>query len=213
MNDIIITYDQNLNSENRLRLLLRSIENHCEGYNEIVIVGDKPEWIQGVIHIGFSGDEAKYSMRNKYKKLRAACLRKDITPVFYWVDADDHAVKFDARKALRVSIPENSVMAYRPKNHEKICLKHTEDLMKRRGFKDIYFNRYPMSMQKSRLQNTFDDIDFETKYGYCIKTMYSNFNRLKPTGSEIEHLDLLSETNFSTYERIDYICDNNVYTK
>ena len=85
--------------------------------------------------------------------------------------------------------------------------------MKRRGFKDIYFNRYPMSMQKSRLQDTFDDIDFETKYGYCIKTMYANFNRLKPTGSEIEHLDLLSETNFSTYERIDYICDNNVYTK
>lgn len=204
LNDIIITYDENINSENRLRLLLRSIEQNCEGYNEIVIVGDKPDWLQGVIHIGFSGSDPQYSMRNKYQKLRAACMRMDITPVFYWVDADDHAVKFDARKGLRVSIPENSVMSYRPKNHEKICLKHTEDLMKRRGFRDIYFNRYPMSMQKKRLQDTFDDIDFETKYGYCIKTMYANFNRLKPTTTEIEHLDLTLFTDGkSTYERID----------
>lgn len=202
MNDIIITYDQNLNSENRLRLLLRSIENHCEGYNEIVIVGDKPEWIQGVIHIGFSGDEAKYSMRNKYQKLRAACLRKDITPVFYWVDADDHAVKFDARKALRVSIPEDSVMAYKPKNHEKICLKHTEDLMKRRGFKDIFMNRFPISLSKHRLQNTFDDIDFETRYGYDIKTLYCCFNRLKPTNSGLELLNLQEFTKPSSYEKI-----------
>lgn len=202
MNDIVITYDEKINSDNRLRLMLRAIENNCEGYNEIVLIGDKPEWIQGVIHIGFNGADKQYQLKNKYQKIKAACMRSSITSAFYWVDADDHIIKFDARKGLRVSVPEDSVLAYKPKNHEVISLHHTKQIMKRRGFSDnIYFNKYPMSFSKERLQNTFDDIDFETKFSYCIKTLYANFNRLKPTDSEIEHIDLTKQIKPSTYER------------
>lgn len=206
MNDIVITYDEKVNSENRLKLILRAIESNCEGYNEIVLVGDKPDWLQGVIHIGFSGVEDKdYLIKNQYRKLQAACISGKTTDSFYWVDADDLIVWFDARRATRICIPEKSVMTYKPKGKEKIIKVHTDKLMERRGFglNSNFFNKYPMSMNKEKLMNTFSDIDFETKFGYCIKTLYANFNRLKATEKEIQTLDLQINKTKSSYERID----------
>lgn len=205
LNDVVITYDENINSENRLKNLIRSIESGCEGYNEIVIIGDKPEWLQGVIHIGFNGASGQDDLlKNQFRKLKAACISKRITDSFYWVDADDISIKFDARKATRISIPAGSVMEYRPKGKEKIAYEHTVKMMDRRGFsmKHNYFNKYPMSINKERLMNVIEDIHFETKYGYCIKTMYANFNRLPPTEKEIEILNLTEFTKPSTYEKI-----------
>ena len=205
LNDVLITYDENINSENRLKMILRAIENSCEGFNEIILVGDKPEWIQGVIHIGFNGCNGPDDLlKNQYRKLRAVCLNRNVTDGIYWVDADDTLIKFDARKGTRISIPDGSLMSYRPKGKEKISYDHTEKLMKRRGFgmNANFFNKYPMSFSKEKLKNTFDDIDFETRYGYCIKTLYANFNRLRPTEREIEILNLTDYTTKSSYEKI-----------
>lgn len=205
LNDIVITFDEKLNTENRLRHILRAIENSCIGYNEIIIIGDKPDWLQGVIHIGFNGEESKDQvLKNKYRKLKSVCLNKSITEGFYWIDADDAIIKFDATRATRIALKEESVLSYKPKGTEIISLQHTKDLMNRRGFthKGIYFNKFPMSFTKEKLRNTFDDIDFETKYGYCIKTLYANFNRLNPTEKEIEILNLTDFINPSTYEKI-----------
>lgn len=204
MNDIVITYDKQINSENRLKLLIRSIENNCEGFNEIVIVGDKPDWIQGVVHIGFSGVEDKnYLMKNQYRKLKAACISGKVTDSFYWVDADDYLIWFDARKATRISLKESHPDYYKPKGKEVIVKTHTDKLMVRRGFgtSQSYFNKFPMSMSRDRLMNTFNDIDFETKFGYCIKTLYANFNRFKPTQRIINILDLQKNKTKSSYER------------
>lgn len=203
MNDIVITYDSGLNTEGQLRHILRSIENHCTGYNEIVIVGDLPEFIQGVVHIGFNGSEQKFLLRNQYRKLRAACLSSSVSDSFYWVDASDTMIPFDARRATRISIPDGSIFSYRPVGTEKISLKHTRDMMKRRGFLSDgdFFNKYPMSFSKQKLKNTFDDIDFETKYGYCIKTLYANFNRLPPKGDITELTRITKTTKKSSYER------------
>lgn len=206
MNDIIITYDETINSENRLKSIIRAIENNCEGYNEIVIVGDLPEDLQGVVHIGFSNAERTDSiLKNQYRKLKAACISNKVTSAFYWVDADDYIIKFDATKATRISIPDGSPMTYKPKGTEKISFTHTENLMKRRGFgmNANFFNKFPMSFTKERLKNTFYDIDFETKYGYCIKTLYANFNRLPATSNDIEILNLTEYKTKSTYEKID----------
>lgn len=206
MNDIVITYDECLNNENQLRHILRSIENHCEGYNEVVIVGHLPEWVQGVRNIGFASSPKEYLLRNQYRKLRAVCLNPDITEGFYWVDTSDTIIPFDARKATRISIPDGSVFSYRPVGTEKISLKHTKDMMRRRGFVSDgdFFNKYPMSFSKVRLRNTFDDIDFDTKYGYCIKTLYANFNRLAPAGNINELTKITKITTKSSYERNDY---------
>lgn len=203
MNDIVITYDKNHNSENRLKLVIRAIETHCVGYNEIFIVGDKPDWLQGVIHIDFSSEtDKKLLLRHKYRKLKAVCTRKDLTDNFYWVDSDDSIPEFDARKGLRVSIGEDSIFYKKPKGTDKISFEHTKKLMDRRGFKfNNYFNSFPMSLNKKNVLNIFDDVDFETFYGYCIKTLYCNFNRMKPTNEFMSSIDLTGLKEKSTYEK------------
>lgn len=204
MNDILITYSKNVNSESRLRQVLRAIENECEGYNEIFLVGEKPDWLQGVVHIDFSDAESKkYYLKNQFRKLKAAVLRPDLTEAFYWIDAGDRIPKFDARDPMRVSISEKSNFYLPPRGHDKISHEHTKKIMARRGFPDYsYFNDFPISMNKEKLRNTFYDIDFETAYGYCIKTLYCNFNRLKPTNEFMSQLDLTKYNKPSTYEKI-----------
>lgn len=202
MIDIVITYDRNINTENRLRLLLRAIENECEGFNEIVLVGDKPDWIQGVIYLPFSDTESKkFHQKNLFRKLKAVCLKKNVTENFYWIDADFVVPKFNAAKAMRISVDED-VFKYSHSGTEKIMFTHTFNLMKRRGFYNSgsFFNKFPMSMNKKKLMNTFDDVDFETQYGYCIKTLYVNFNRLNQTSGYIHPIDLTKFEEPSTYE-------------
>lgn len=202
MNDIVITYNKNFNTEGRLKQIIRAVENECEGYNEIYIVGEKPDWIQGVIHIDFSDmTDKKHYLRHQFRKLKAVCLNRNLTENFYWIDANDKIAKFDARKALRVSIDESSNFFQRPKGTDKIAYEHTSKIMKRRGFNyGNFFNDFPISLNKSKLTNTFDEVDFETLYGYCIKTLYCNFNRLKPTHEYMSSLDLTNYNRPSTYE-------------
>lgn len=204
MNDIVITYDKQINTENRLRQIIRAIENECTGYNEIFIVGDKPDWLQGVVHIDFSNTESrKFFLKNQYKKLRAAALNTSLTENFYWIDANDNIPAFCAEEPLRVSVSEKSNFFIKPNGYDKISYQHTKNIMSRRGFTEYnYFNCYPISLNKDKLKNTFDDIDFETAYGYCIKTLYCNFNRLKPTNEILSCLDLTKYIQTSTYEKI-----------
>lgn len=204
MNDIVITYDKTINSENRLKLIIRAIEKHCDGYNEIFLIGDKPDWIQGVVHIDFSPEEdKKLLLRHKFKKLKSVCTRKELTDNFYWVDANDSIPVFDARKGLRVSIAEDSIFFQKPKGTDKIAYEHTKKLMSRRGFPSRnFFNNFPISFNKKNIMNIFDDVDFETFYGYCIKTLYCNFNRMKPTNEFMSSIDLTSLKEKSTYEKV-----------
>lgn len=183
MNDIVITFDKEYDDEESLKGILRYIESSCVGFNEIVIVGDKPDWIQGVIYIGFSSAENfKQRMKNKFEKLKAVCLHKSVTKAFVWIDCDFTSVmfskympSFDARKPIRLR--DNSYEMIR--SAYRIALERTQKVIKRRGFfSGIYFNNNPITFRKDRLLNTFDDYDFNSLYGYCIKTLYVNYNRL-----------------------------------
>jgi hypothetical protein len=37
--------------DNELRYSLRSVEKHLKGYNNVYLVGDKPDWVRNVTHI------------------------------------------------------------------------------------------------------------------------------------------------------------------
>jgi hypothetical protein len=204
MNDIVITYDSRINTEERLKRILRAVEERCEGFNEIVLVGDKPDWIRGIIHVGFSNLESeRFKLKEQYRKLKAVSLNDRVTENFIWIDSENVIPFFNAKKAFRVSISTHDENFNKPKGTDKIALAHTTNIMIRRGFnfKNNYFNRFPMTLNKKRLMNTFDDIDFETAYGYCIKTLYANFNRLNPTSGYVEPLSLSDFENPSSYER------------
>lgn len=175
MNDIVITYKDSESDQSKLRQILRKIENDFSGFNEVILVGDKPNWIQGVIHIPFSiTKNVQWKMKNRLLQLQSVCLRKDITDSFLWIDQDDFISSIDATKPCRI------LSNVKPKGHDIITDTHTKELLKSRGFEyNRYFGPYPMTFNKSKLMTTFEMIDFETMFGYDIKTLYVNFNRMK----------------------------------
>lgn len=194
MNDIVITYRKGEGAEEQLRQILRKIENEFTGFNEIVIIGDTPEWLQGVIEIPHNySDDARWKMRDNLNMLQCVCLNQDVSVNFMWIDQNDSLYRIDASKACRIPMSKSM----RHIGHGQITFKHTKNLLERRGFNFVnYFSRFPISFSKINLMKTFDLIDFETLYGYDIKSLYVNFNRYKPaiqcTPLEREHYEELS---------------------
>lgn len=170
-----------------LRYCLRSIERHCYGYDEIVIVGERPSWIQGAIHISHSDDlDKKFKERNILKKLIAACISPQNKGTEFAMFNDDYVLLQDMDLN---SLPyyykgtwQESYEANRGKTY-RITAYHTIQFLKDRGFKDYNFDGHvPIVYNKKKFLTTFDDndINFKTPYGYGIKTLYSACNKVKP---------------------------------
>lgn len=71
MTDILIPLGTGSRHQDfELRMCLRSIEKHLTGYGNIFIVGDKPDWIQNVIHIPAKDNPNNWNRaRNIYDKI------------------------------------------------------------------------------------------------------------------------------------------------
>lgn len=71
-----------------LRYSLRSIEKNCTGYDRVILVGRKPEWVQGVEFYSCA-DDMGCAHKNMMKKILHACKESDISEEFV-MQADDH---------------------------------------------------------------------------------------------------------------------------
>jgi hypothetical protein len=72
--------------DNELRYSIRSVVKNIEGYKNIIIVGHKPEWLTGVIHIPFK--ETGTANINIADKLVAACKSKAVSANFLYMQDD-----------------------------------------------------------------------------------------------------------------------------
>lgn len=86
--DIVIPYKKESRNGLELKYALRSIVKYLSGYDEIFIVGDKPDWIQNIIHIKFN-DDPSVKERNICNKILKACEDERVSDDFImW--HDDH---------------------------------------------------------------------------------------------------------------------------
>lgn len=183
MNDIVIPLGSSRTDFLDLRYALRSIEKHVKNYNEIVIVGERPSWIQGVIHIPHRDvSDIRFKERNILRKIYAACIKNGLTEdvlfsnddIFFLDEIDATNYPFYYKGTCEDSYNANS-STYR------ITMKRTMNLLKNRGFEDRNFDTHcPIIYNRHIFVNTFNNIDFETPYGHGIKTLYSTFNKKKP---------------------------------
>lgn len=74
--------------DNELRYSLRSIEKYLTGYDQVYIVGERPEWLKTILHIPFA-DLPKRKEINIRNKILAACDAKDVSEHFIFFN-DDH---------------------------------------------------------------------------------------------------------------------------
>lgn len=188
--DIVIPLGKSRNDFLDLRYCLRSIEKYVYGYDEIVIVGEKPSWIQGVVHIPCSDDrEPKWKERNILRKFQAACVSKNVSEDFaawnddYVIlsDIDLKKYPFYYKGTCRGAYDINKGNDYRR------TMYHTMTFLENRGFKDYNFDGHcPIVYNKKRFLTTFDnnDVNFNTPFGYGIKTIYACCNGFKPVYME-----------------------------
>lgn len=180
MIDIIIPLAASRTNFIDLRYALRSIEKHVKNYNEIVIVGEKPSWIQGVIHIPHGDiNDIRFKEKNILKKIYAGCIKSGLTENLFF--SNDDIFFLDEIDALNYPFYYKGTCEQSYKTNSstyKITMKRTMNLIKSRGFKDRNFDTHcPIIYNRHIFVNTFNDIDFETPYGHGIKTLYSTFNK------------------------------------
>lgn len=181
--EIIFTTSEETNFEN-IRIALRSIERHVRNFDEIVFVGHKPDWVQGIIHIPFSDSiSKKEKIKNTLNKLLAACVSSKISDDFvHWPNSTCVLKNMPINKYPYYITDKCSSKKVKSKiKEEKLMLEHTSRFLSNRGFQDDYFGgSFPTIYTKSNFLSTFDfkDENFETYYGYCIKTIYCHCNRI-----------------------------------
>ena len=190
MIDLVIPLSESKTDFLDLKYCLRSVERHLDNYNEIVIVGAKPKWIQGAVHIPFSdATHKKFKEKNILNKLTAACMDRRVTKNFALLN-DDYVFldSVDISKYpnyYRGTCREAFDMNVR--NDYRKTVYHTLKFIESRGYKDRYFDGHcPIIYNKEKFMSTFDfnDVNFDTPWGYCIKTLYAVCNRLKGTFME-----------------------------
>lgn len=209
--NIVFTLSKSKNDFESLKYCLRSIDKHVYGYDEIVIVGELPDWIQGVIHIPFNDSvDDRFSEKIKLKKIISACISsKNIGESFSLFSENSVITKnIDLKKypfyyggSCSDYVKENL------KKKSSLKILHTMTFLNSRGFKDRNYDiGSPITINKSNFLSTFDDndINFETKYGYGINSIYCACNRLNGVLAKdfkmSSNVVISDDNNFMTYE-------------
>lgn len=154
-----------------LRFALRSVEKHLTGYGDIFIIGEKPEWLQNVIHIPATDIEQTWAKeRNIFNKIMLACDDPRVSDDFLFMN-DDHFLLRDyvagefpfywdgsLTDVMRVSQYKNTVANTVAQISEEVR----------------YFDVHcPIVYNKMQFLYAVDELDWSRKYGYCIKTVYA----------------------------------------
>lgn len=171
-------------NDNELRYSLRSIEQHFPHRN-VVIVGERPDWLQNIIHIavpdGFANVKGgKY--KNVLRKIRAACLDDRVSDHFVLMN-DDFFFLQDCNEIKPVA---NGTLADlieyyegNERNQYLNMLKRTQKFLHKRGITDPenYAVHYPIMYMKNKFLEISEQIDWlENAYSWRILygNMYNN---------------------------------------
>jgi len=178
MKDLVIPLGRGGTVEDiELRYCLRSVEKHIKNVRNVVIVGFKPDWIKGIIHLPTEDDHA-CKETNIYRKVLLACQDPDITEDFLFFN-DDHFIlqDFDA---------DNFPFFYKgdllfvlkhlpPYNKYSTCVHKTAYKLKELGLETKNFDTHtPILYNKQKFIEVMTQHDWAPRFGYVVKSLYAN---------------------------------------
>lgn len=168
---------------NELRYCLRSIEKYLKNYNNIYIVGEKPDfinWNNGIFHIPFI--EGYHASKNIIDKLIVACSEDKISNDFIMFN-DDHFL-------LQDTTATNYLEYYDGKLIDRIYSEDSDNwyhsyldttlntLLEKGSYKLKYYDIHrPIIFNKDKLIEIHNNFDWNKKL--LIKTIYCNYHNIK----------------------------------
>lgn len=163
--------------DNELRLSLRSLQENVSGIGKVFLIGHKPAFINdNVIHIPYK-DVFSNKARNIMSKVYRAAGDERLSEKFMFWNDDYFAMKpFKASNYpyyykcdLRHSVMIN-------RGEYKLHCEATMKVLLDNNLAIKNFDcHYPIIYHKGLLREMIDKFDWETKYGYILRSMYCNF--------------------------------------
>lgn len=166
--DIVIPYRKDILDGLELKYALRSIEKNLLGWDDIILIGDRPGWYTGE-HIPASDTPGRKEY-NIYQKLLIACA-EDISEDFIMWNDDHYMLKLSEIKYWHNGPLVNEYKRMIGGRY-RIAIQNTlEDLPDALNY-DIHV---PIVYNKTEFQNIFRNMAQEV----CIKSYYSNKCQIK----------------------------------
>lgn len=167
-----------------LKMSLRSVEKHLSSYSDVIIVGEKPDWIQNVNHIPFH-DESTIPDYNITKKTERAL--QEVNRVLFF--NDDHYLLegFDAETFpyFYYDTLDNYVKRRGLDGYGKRA-NNTMKLLKSKNLPTKFFDIHtPIIYERQAFLENVVSLDWKQyKEGFVIKSLYANGLKIEGTSQK-----------------------------
>lgn len=187
-----------------LKYSLRSVEKNFESLRNVYIVGNKPQWLQNVIHIPAKDPYRTNKDGNLINKMIMASVHPDISEFFVNISDDQYFMNPVKAEDMMHPIIDNSHIQFVPNsklNRWQSRLKRTVDILKKNGFKhNCYEAHCPYLLDSKNYMKTLMQYDYGVDIGYCGNTLY--FNTINAPGRVKTNRDMLRVTKPMTRDEI-----------
>ncbi len=162
--------------DNELRYSIRSVEKHVKNYRNIILVGQKPLFLNDKITFIPAKDTSRNKAKNILHKVLAAVECQEVSENFMFINDDYFFVKdFDAQNCpyqykcnLEQTLEVNKTDYY-------LYAKTTMDVLKAKGFAYNNFdNHKPIIFNKQKMREVVNMYNWDCQYGYILKSLYCN---------------------------------------
>ena len=168
-----------INSNNEILFSLRSLQKYCTGYRDIHVIGHRPKFLKNIKHTQFI--EGNIKAINILLKIKQACLNKDITEDFLFmnddhffckeVDINDIPYYFDQNEMYKILRERKQIDTYR---------RIIEDTISYFGSIVFFDTHKPMIINKAKFLNMCENINFKKfNNGLLVKSSYCNYHNIK----------------------------------
>jgi hypothetical protein len=174
--DIVIPLGTGSLAKNfELRMCLRSIEKYLSGYSKVWIIGECPDWVQGINHIPFV-EKSTVSDYNIMQKLTRACEENEVTEDWIMFNDDHYLLAPFVAKEFPYYYMGTLEDHYRtrPDSYGRRA-RASMNYLKEKGLPTKHFDiHYPIIYNKSLfLKYVTNGPDWEREK-FIIKSLYAN---------------------------------------
>lgn len=165
-----------------LRYSLRSVQQHLLNVRNVIVIGERPEWLTNVVHIKMHDEYGYNRDKNIYTKIYVACKDNSITDNFVFFN-DDHFMLLDMpadgipyyhREDLATNIEQRPASC-----RYRISLNNSYQFLRRNNYPTWHYDIHtPIIYNRRSFIENLSRVDWDIAYGYVIKSLYANMNRI-----------------------------------
>lgn len=167
-------------NDNELRFSLRSVVKNLRGVRNIVVVGNRPDWIDSVLHIPARDvfNPSENADGNIISKVLRACRHKDVSDDFLFIN-DDHLI---LKPIAAIDVPpfhKGDMTTFSAKywqlNFWRKRLRRTMEILVHRGLPALHYDCHtPIVFNKKRFEEVVKKYAYYDGIGYTMKSLYGN---------------------------------------